>query len=153
MATPVKTLLLQAFKDALENINGIDKVIRNPSKPATKETVVGTLAHLWDEQTTITERNRIDVYEMPVQIDIWFPFHEDSASDEADLVEAEVIKHIPTDAGIRQYAMRIAKDPSGFSDKDLVDEFLFALVMRFIVTFSTVAGDPYTLAKAPSGGS
>ena len=153
MATPVKTLLLQAFKDALENISGIDKVIRNPSMPVTKETVSGVLAHLWDEATTITEKNRIDYYEMPVQIDVWFPVHEDSASDAADLVEAEVIKNIPTDTGIRQYAMRVAKDPAGFSDKDLVDEFLFALVMRFIVTFSTVAGDPYTLAKAPSGGS
>jgi len=149
MAVPIKTSLLGAVKTALEGITGIDKVIRNPSKPPDKETASGVLAHIWDEQMTITERNRIDIYTLPIQIDVWFPVHEDSGSDAADLVEAEVLKNIPTNSGIRTYAMRVEKDPAGFSDKDLVDEFLFALVMRFVLTFSTVAGDPYTLAKNP----
>lgn len=149
MATPIKTLLLREVKTALEGITGIDNVIRNPAKPVDRETTAGVVAHVWDEQTTITEKNRIDIYTMPLQIDVWFPAHEDTGSDAADLVEAEVLKNIPKDTNIRKYAMRVEKDPAGFSDKDLVDEFLFALVMRFVITFSTVAGDPYTLAKIP----
>lgn len=154
MPTPVKTLLLREIKTALLNVPNVGSVIRNPSKPPDRETATFPVIHVWDEDESVEERNRIARCTFPLQVDVWLLESEEAGSDLADVFQAEILKALLEDASIKQYALRIGPvipgpQESSWSVKDAIDEHCYGLVLRFRVTYAHVWGDPYTLAKNP----
>lgn len=149
MPTPIKTLLLQAIKTALTGMTGVGDVIRNPAKPPDMDVAHFPAIHVWDEEETMEERNRIARPTFPLQIDVWIQEKEETASDTADVWQAEILKTLLNDPDIRFYSLSIRPEKGAWAGKSLIDEFMFGIALRFEVTYAYVWGDPYTLAKNP----
>ena len=163
MAYPVKTLILQSIKQELQNILQEDdetpfftQVIRNPSKPIDHDYFKSPMCFIFDEDESVTRRNRLADCVMPIQIEAWMKFPDKAAvgktqdeiiSDMMDIMQAEVHKAIVNSTLIRVNAKDIQPDQGANATKFFIDEFFGGIALRYQVKYLHVWEDPYDVGR------
>jgi len=149
MATPIKTLILQAIKTALDGmINGdgaalFKDVIRNPSKPIDHDFFKSPMCFIFDETESKTRRNRIADVSLPIQIECWLKIDEDDISDFMDYIEAEVHKEFVNSTDLQLYIKNIYPEEGTPATKFYINETLGGVVLRYNIRYIHEWADPY----------
>ncbi|MEO0250056.1 MAG: hypothetical protein ABIN58_11135 [candidate division WOR-3 bacterium] len=151
MADTVKTGVLKALEEALGAVSALGQIIRNPSKPVDQETARFPLAFVFDEEESKRQVNRYALVTMPVQIEVWMRTGEADISDAADEIAAAIEQTLLSSATVALRCQDIRPDPERSVVKFYADEFLGGCVLRYIVQYRHVWGDPYD-AGARKGG-
>jgi hypothetical protein len=149
MPTPVKTFLLRAIKEAIAGVNGIAQVARNPSAPVTRETATFPLVHVWDDEPEVVKPlNRYANCKMSIQIDVYVRAGGEAASDQLDVIQADICTAIMSSPDVKHYGKHVGPDREVSAMKQFIEEDLSAIVLRFDVEYNHLWGDPYTLPKS-----
>jgi hypothetical protein len=142
MPEPVKTLILRAVRNAIDALDVVGQVVRNPATPPQRETAIYPVVFVFDEPESKVQRNRYAINVMPLHIEVWFRADVEDASDKADLIDTEIYKALLGDVAIRRLVMDIRPEEAGSTDKQWVDEFLGVIVLRWVVKYGHKWEDP-----------
>jgi len=143
MADTVKTTALKTLEIALGEVIGIAQVIRNPSKPIDRDTARFPLAFIFDEVERKEQRNRYAVVTVPVQIEVWSEGEESGFSDADDTMAGDIEMKLLSDLNIRLLCRDIRPDPGNSMSKFFTDERLGGFILRYIIQFHHIWGNPY----------
>lgn len=146
MADPVKTILMDAIKTALEGITLIKQVKRGQAIPIDEETAVYSWTSFFDETETKANRNRLAMKEFDLVIQVWVKEKVGITLDEQlDLMDAEIEKTLLTDVGVMAATLRI--DPVS-AEKLYVDDGVRAILQAiYHIQYAHAWKDPYNPAK------
>lgn len=152
MADTIKISLMKSIETAISGllvgaIAEFPSVVRNPSKPIDPETKVFPIVFIFDDIENKAHRNRIADISMPIQIEIWCKYHEDTAGDQLDIYNADIEKELLSNAAIKTYAKVLEPDPGASFNKQYVDEFLSVGISKWLCRFVHVWGDPYDIGR------
>lgn len=146
MADPVKTILMDAIKTALEGITLIKYVKPGQVIPIDEETAVYPWVCFFDETETKVARNRLAMKEFDLIVQAWVKEKVAVSLDEQlDLMDAEIEKTLLTDAGIIAATLRI--DPVSAEKLYVDDEVRAILQAIYHIQYAHVWKDPYNPAK------
>ncbi len=140
-----------ALEDALGTVAGIGQVIRNPSKPIAQETARFPLVFVFDEEESKRQVNRYALVTMPVQIEVWMRAGDADISDASDAIAAAIEQTLLSSATVALWCQDIRPDPERSVIKFYTDEFIGGCVLRYIVQYRHIWGNPYD-AGAQKGG-
>jgi hypothetical protein len=147
MAEPLKTLILRAIEEAVAAIPMVGSVRRNPPSPPKRETDIFPVVYVYDGTESKRRRNRYSMNILPVQFEVYFLADEEDASDKADLIDCEIYKTVLKDPAILAMIQENAPDEESSTSKQFVDEFMTAVVSRYVVKYAHAYGDPTDPAK------
>jgi hypothetical protein len=145
---PVKTKILKRVLEVIEAVPMVKMAKRNPPAPPKHDTAIFPAVWVYDDTESKKRRNRYSMNIFTIQTETYFLANEEDASDQADLIDAEIYKALLADTDIRALVVdSVEAEEENSTSKQFVDEFMGVVISRFIVKYAHAWGDPFDQAK------
>ena len=149
MSTPIKTQVLERIETVVDSVAVVQKALRHPGvKPSDLDDYNNNIVFIFDDDESKEQRNRITRKTFPLHIECWIKNNDGmkAISDAADILQAEIVAALQTDATLLSLSVRVSEtEDEPCASKFYQTDEEGGVVLKLTVAYQHARNDLYSL--------